>query len=285
MKIGISGNMYNNAYDRWGEERYKKMKEHGFSCMDFGMANTRTVIYTSTEEELKKLMEHEKQLAQEAGIEFSQVHGPWRWPARDFTEEDRAERMEKMKRSIYATSLLGCKYWVVHPIMPYGTDEVDTEDAKKTWELNLSFMGELLKTAKEYGVTICLENMPMHKFSMAKPDAILKFVKIINDENFKICLDTGHVSVFPGLSAGDAVRALGKEIKTLHVHDNKVERDLHLPPYSGIIDWKDFVLALKEIEFDGVFSLETLPPVQYSDGLFEQMCILLCNMSKEILGE
>ncbi len=284
MKIGLSANMYQNAYDRWGEFRYKKLKEHGFSAMDFGMANTDSAIYIASEEELRKMMDNEKHLAEEAEIEISQVHGPWRWPACDLTEEDRKERMEKMKKSIYATYLLGCQNWVIHPIMPYGVEEIDTENAEKTWELNLSFMRELLKTAKGYGVTICLENMPMHKFSIAKPKDILKMVKTINDDNFKICLDTGHVSVFPDLSVGDEVRALGEEIRTLHIHDNRFERDLHLPPFYGEINWADFAKSLKDINYDGVFSLETLPPANLDDDIFEALCIQLYKISDRIIN-
>ena len=104
MNIGISANMYKNAYDRWGEERYKKMKEHGYSSIDFGMADTNSIIYTASQEESDAILLHEKELAEKAGIEISQVHGPWRWPAKDFSEEDRNERMEKMKKSNRATA-------------------------------------------------------------------------------------------------------------------------------------------------------------------------------------
>lgn len=44
------------------------------------------------------------------------------------------------------------------------------------------------------------ENMPFKNFSLSKPCDILRFVKAIDDENFKICLDTGHVAVFEGMS-------------------------------------------------------------------------------------
>ena len=125
------------------------------------------------------LRQTKKKLAAEAGISIHQAHGPWRWPPRDLTAEDRAERMEKMKRSIYIAHLLGCPNWIVHPIMPFGIEDLDTENAAKTWEMNVEFMTELLKTAKEYDVTICLENMPMTKFSMATPEKILEFVRLL----------------------------------------------------------------------------------------------------------
>jgi len=283
MKIGISANMYKNSYDRWGEKRYEKLKEHGFSCLDFGMADTDSILYTSSFEEAKSLLLHEKELTEKAGVEISQVHGPWRWPARDFSPEDRAERMEKMKKSIKLTSILGCKYWIVHPIMPMGVEEDGTEDAKLTWDMNIEFMSELLKTAKEYDITICLENMPMLKFSLAKPVDILRFVKTINDDHFKICLDTGHVSVFEELSVGDEVRRLGDEIKTFHIHDNRFGWDLHLSPFYGRIDWDDFAKSLRDINFKGVFSLETLPPSVFPDDIFEESCIIIAKIAGEII--
>ncbi len=56
---------------------------------------------------------------------------------------------------------------------------------------------------------ICFENMLMREISLATPADILKFVKAINDDNFKICLDIGHVAVFNDLVPGDEVRRLG----------------------------------------------------------------------------
>lgn len=286
MKIGIEANLNDKlGYGRWGDNTYKKLKEHGYSCSDFDMSNTDTWIYNLPQEEADVILLHEKKLAEAAGIEIFQVHGPWRWPAQDFTEADRKERIEKMKISIRAASVLGSKNWVVHPIMPFGVSEIGTDDAKHTWELNLIFMRELLETAKKYEITICLENMPMLDFSMAKPVDILRFVKEINDDNFKICLDTGHVSVFNELSPGNAVRELGDEIRVLHVHDNKHSFDLHLAPYFGIIDWEDFAAALKEINFKGVFSLETLPSKKLPDDIFESMGKSFFNIADNIINK
>lgn len=282
MKIGIMFKPFGNGHARFGADRFLKIKQKGFCAVDYGMADTDAPLYSWDDAELARRMQEEKAAAELAGIEISQVHGPWRWPPQDSTEQLRQERMEKMKRSILATRLIGCKYWVVHPIMPFGIEEAGTEDAPKTWELNVAFMSELLEYAKEQGVTICLENMPMRNFSMAKPAQILKFVKQMNDEHFKICLDTGHVAVFPDLSAGEAVRELGDAIAVLHVHDNLGEKDQHLWPKAGITDWNDFMQALKEINFHGVFSLEVLPSQELDDETFETECVRLYAVAKEL---
>ena len=282
MKIGIEFNIFDSGYLRYGDDKYKKMKEHGFSCIDFNMTSTNTEIYTNPA--ACELLLREKSLADDAGIEIYQAHGPWRSPPKDRTPDDRSERMEKMKKSIYLASLLGCKNWVIHPLMPFGADDTATGNEKGTWDINLRFMKELLVTAKEYGITICLENMPMTLFSMAKPAKILKLVEEIGDENFKICLDTGHMSVFGDLSMPDEVRRLGDKIKVLHIHDNKCGKDLHLMPYFGTIDWTAFARSLKDIGFDGVFSLETKAPSNLPDYLFEKSSILLYEIANEIIN-
>ena len=282
MKIGTEFNIFSSGYCRYGDKKYIKLKEHGFSCIDFNMSNTNTELYTSPASD--ELLLREKSLADNAGIEIYQAHGPWRSPPKDKAAEDRAERMEKMKKSIRMASLLGCKNWVIHPLMPFGADDTATGYEKETWDINLRFMKELLITAKEYGVTVCLENMPMTLFSMAKPESILKFVEETDDENFKICLDTGHASLFDDVSLCDEVRRLGDKIKVIHVHDNKCGKDLHLMPYFGTIDWKAFALALKDIGFDGVFSLETTVPGKLPDPLFEKCSIMLYEIADEIIN-
>lgn len=281
MKIGIAD--INDAQSKWGNEKYKKFKEFGYDAIDYDMSNTDCDIYSYSEDDFEKKLLNDKALANETNTKINQVHGPWRWPPRDFTEADRAERMEKMKKSIRGAKILGCENWVIHPIMPFGVEDIGTGNEQKTWDMNIEFMTELLKYAKENNVIICLENMPMHEFSLATPKRISEFVKTMNDDNFKICLDTGHVSVFPDLSLGDEVRSLNEEIRVFHIHDNMFERDLHLMPYFGIIDWKDFSKSLRDINFDGVFSLEVKIPNELPTEVYEEMHISLVKTARHII--
>ena len=288
MKIGVGLNRFESAqaYSRFGDDCYKKMKSFGFSCVDYNFGNENHIIYTADEATVDAYLLHEKKLAHEAGIEISQTHGPWRWPPRDEQASVRADWLQKMKQAVRATAMLDCKYCVVHPIMPFGIEEINTPEAKLTWELNLQFMRELVKTAELYNVTVCLENMPMTDFSMGTPDSILRFVKEINNEHFKICLDTGHVSVYGSdLNLADEVRKLGDYIKVLHIHDNKYGYDAHLFPGLGWIDWKSFMQALRDIDYKGVFSLETAPSAEWSDEIFSETSISLVKIAKDIINQ
>ena len=283
IKIGISFNPSSCGYGRYGNDKFLKLKQHGYDAVDYCLAHTDIELYSLNENELKEKLNQEKAFAKTAGIKISQIHGPWRYPPQDSTEDERKERLEKMKRAVVISSFLECKYLVIHPIMPCGTDDLQTQKEKETWDLNLAFFKELVAFAKQYDVTICLENMPMIQFSLAKPEQILKFVKEFNDDHMKICLDTGHVSVFPELSIGDEVRRLGDYIKVFHIHDNNGDRDSHLYPTKGIIDWADFSSAVNEIGSDAVLSLETGPSENLEDDAFEKENIEFSNSFRELI--
>jgi sugar phosphate isomerase/epimerase len=78
---------------------------------------------------------------------------------------------------------------------------------------------------------------------------------------------------------------LAEEVRTLHVHDNDGRYDLHLIPHYGVIDWEDFGKALKEVQYQGVFSLETAPnkriPLEAAELIYEAMV----GIAKKIIGE
>ena len=246
MKLGVTVDNFNC----FGKDRFKKMKEYGF---DYGNYVIMDLPEGMTEEEFEAQIMEDKRLADEAGVKIFQIHGPWRHPPRDDTPERRAERLETMKRSIRLTGKMGVKYWVIHPIMPFGTRCEPYPDT--FWQVNLDFFRELLPTAKEAGVVICYENMPMKALSISPPAETLRFIREINDENFKFCLDTGHANVL-GISAGEAVRMAGDDLNCLHIHDNIKSLDLHLFPLMGTLDWKDFCQALVDINYQGVFMME-----------------------------
>jgi len=279
MKIGIESAAY---IDRYGlEEGLEKMKDHGYETVDLqDFVDTNQELFTYDDAHFEEYLKNKRQIIEKAGIEISQVHGPWRWPPQDFEEADRKERFEKMARSIVGTKILGCKNFVIHPIMPFG-DNQDPEP-ERLWEMNYEFFDKLTDIADENDVTICFENMPMTQLSLSTPAQILSFVKTMNRKNFKICLDTGHCAVF-GIQPAKAVREIGNDLlRVLHVHDNNGHGDLHWIPYTGFIDWDDFSNALSEIGFDGSVSLETAVPGKIPAEIREDMEIGLFKMAKRI---
>lgn len=248
MKLGARTDLF----ECFGKDRYKKMKEYGFDYADYVLDG---VLNGKTEEAYEEMILAEKTLADEAGVTIHQVHGHWRFRPHDETEKFRAERAEFMRRSIRLAAKIGCKNWVIHPMMPISM--LDKWDPSVTWDVNVQFFRDLLPYAKEHDVTICFENMPEKGFSMSTVEKTLEFIHLINDDHFQLCLDTGHAAIFGNV--GDAIRLAGKDLRVFHIHDNDGKNDQHWFPGMGVIDWTDFMEALREIEFDGVLSIESGP--------------------------
>ncbi len=263
LKIGIDASSYFSCSSSH-EAAYERMAAHGYECADAQfLCNTEQDIFQMPEAEFEKRMRAERALAESFGLTFSQSHGPWRWPPQDATEADRAERFEKMARSIRGTAYVGAPHFVIHCIMPYGCDSGEAPEIQK--EMNREFFGRLLKVAEEYDVIIDLENLPFPKLPISRTGEVLDFVKSMNTPYMRMCLDTGHCS-FYGDSPADSVRMIGKEyLSTLHIHDNDGPCDRHWEPGRGIIDWADFSRALHEIGYEGVVSLETGVPRDVTD--------------------
>ena len=254
MRTGIEWNP-ENGIDR-AEEELTAIRSLGYDCVDFqSFCHTENMFFSGSAKEIEALLRRVKNAAENAGIGISQTHGPWRWPPRDGTQEERDERFEKMARSLEGTAALGCTDMVIHPIMPFGDNQ--NPDPDRFMEMNLEFFTRLTAKARQVGVTIDFENMPMPVLTLATPHQILEFSKQINSPYFRVCLDTGHCTM-NHVDPGDAVREIGKQyLRVLHVHDNNGVSDFHWLPETGVINWKNFSQALYDIGFDGVFSLET----------------------------
>ena len=279
MKTGITFDKFANGYARYGEKAFEIIKSHGYDCIDYNLMDTDTLFYRDGfEKEIKK----EREKIESAGLKVFQTHGPWRWPPRDGTEDERVERLEKMKKAVISTAIFGAKYMVAHPIMPFGMEDVGSGREDETKRLNLEFWGELARFGETQGVVVCVENMPMPNLSVSTPRDLVELVQKIGSENLGICLDTGHVNVYPELNLGEEVLRIGKLLKTLHVHDNDGVRDSHSHPFTGTVDWKSFTNALIKIGFDGVINLETSPLGDLTGDEFLENGQCLANVAKTL---
>ena len=237
------------------DRMYVRMRELGYNAVDQDLADTNAPCYrdaASMEAHCKVI----RAAAEDAGIEISQVHGPW--PTDDTTAENRAKTLENMRLAVYGCHCLGAPYLIIHPQMPYGWGR--EEDADFALSLTVELMKNLMPDCEKYGVTLCLENMPMTAHRISTMDRIAEAVEMVGHPNAAICFDTGHTNVY-GHDLGDAVRTAGKYLRTLHVHDNDGKADRHQLPWLGSADWNSFTAALAETGFDGVMSLETRGPV------------------------
>ncbi len=278
LKTGIT----NTSYGVYGfEGAIAKISSHGYDCIDYqGFVNIETDFFNLPLDEFKEVLLKEKALFTSHSLSVSQAHAPWRHPVQDATPEGRAMWCEAMKKAIYGTHVLGCHRFVVHPLMPYFDTDKNPDEV---WELNLWFIGELADYAKEYDVTVCVENLPFPKYPLTTVEQVCKLVDALQRENLKVCLDTGHAAIFFGKDVSDAVRFIGNRLEAVHIHDNMGKEDEHLIPGDGIIDWNGFAEALREIGFDKVISLETSAKHSlYPEDVWNNRELMLANIAKDI---
>ena len=253
MKIGTR----NYYIDKYGlEEGARKMAEHGYESIDFNLADTESEYYTARDEDFVKRMYEIRSTLKKNGITVNQIHGPWRAPARDLSDDDRAERFAKMTKAMVMAKHLGAGYMAVHPLMPFGIDSPENPD--EVYSINKRYYSSLANVAEALGVVICLENMPFRSFPLSSSESIRALVKDIDSPYVRMCFDSGHAHIMRE-PLGDTLRAIADVVRILHVHDNDGEDDMHLPPYDGNADISDLAEALYDIGFDGVLSLETSP--------------------------
>lgn len=249
MRTGTSINNFAHRGDK--DAQYARMRELGYDAVHELLDDTRKLWFSDVAE-MEKHCNMVRQAAANQGIEIHQVHGPW--PTDDTSEEKREKVKDYMHRAVYGCHLMGSRYLVVHPQMPYGwrNEEDPAFSRAKTKELLL----DLIPDCEKYGVTVCLENMPMIDHKISPMSQIVDLVAEIDHPLVGICMDTGHCNVF-GDDLGEMVKICAPYLKVLHVHDNDGRRDWHWLPYTGTANWEGFIEALAEVDFQGVISFET----------------------------
>lgn len=280
-KTGIGLGTYESFGDI--EAGFRQMKMHGYDCADYGyFVDDKKGLFSMDDKAFEETLLTYRHAAEAVGIELYQSHGPWRYPPKDATKEDRLERMEKMKRTIRGCEILGCSCMVIHPIMPFGT--ADDGDADELFRINKEFFTELVKTAEGEQVIICLENMPFPNFPLSRPKDIYKLVKDINSPWMKICLDTGHCAA-AGESPAEALKLCGADIKTLHIHDNNGRSDKHWLPFGGVIDWEAFREALSYVPEEVPANLEIKGFANMPNNMKEYFMNGVARIARYLCGE
>ena len=145
----------------------------------------------------------------------------------------RQEAVDEMKRALDLAEYIPFRYCIQHVARSR-----DIPDQRR-WDAAFSSLEHLSLFAKQRGVTLALENTPGE---MATPANLKHFLEQTRLTNVKLCFDTGHAHIEGGVPA--AIGIIRNLVVTTHVHDNNGERDDHLLPYDGTVDWNAMLASL-----------------------------------------
>ena len=139
----------------------------------------------------------------------------------------RLDAVDEIKRTLEVTEKIPCKFLIQH--IGQGRQVADPRklDAAFTSLENLSMF------AKARSVTIALENTPGE---LATPANLRQFIGDTRLTDLRLCFDTGHAHLGDGVLA--SLETMRELVVTAHIHDNHGERDEHLLPHEGNIDWR-----------------------------------------------
>src|SRR5580704_5943386 len=151
----------------------------------------------------------------------------------------RIEAMDELKRAIDVADELPFPRMIFHM---GGTRE--TSDERKR-DAAFSSLEHLILHAKHVGVTICVENTTSE---MGSPAYLRSFIDETRLTGLRINFDIGHANLADGPEGNrisESFEPLREFVASAHIHDNHGEKDEHLPPYEGSIDWATAIELLK----------------------------------------
>jgi sugar phosphate isomerase/epimerase len=207
---------------------------------------------------------HEKEHVKEIGnwfkggqVEFHSMHSPI-YPTHegsrsgapalniiDLEKRNRIEAMDEIKRAIEVAEYAPFRFLVQH------VGRTDEYDDPRKFEAALSSIEHLRAFARPLGVILLVENTPN---DLATPERLKELLKALHYPDLGICFDTGHAHLMS--SVHQAFGVLEDRIRSTHVHDNRRDRDSHLWPGEGNIDWSQTMQALRSAAHSPALLLE-----------------------------
>src|SRR5882724_1447443 len=150
----------------------------------------------------------------------------------------RIEAMDEFKRVIDVADDLPYARLILHM---GGSRE--TADPRKR-DAAFSTLEHLVLHAHHAGVTICVENTISE---MGDPAYLRAFVDETRLTGLRFNFDIGHAHLADGPEEDRIEKSfapLRELVSSVHLHDNHGDKDEHLPPFDGTIDWPSAIKTL-----------------------------------------
>ncbi len=236
MRIGVSSAV---LYPEYSENAMEELIGSGFDVFEF--------FYNCDEEISLPFIEKMKSFCNKAS--FVSIHPYTAFAEGVFFfsayERRTREALEKYKNAFRMARKLGVKYFTFHGDRLLGNAS-ECALADKAAET----LSRLAYTAKEEGITLCLENVSWCKSSN------LDYIRAVSDkvENIGFTLDLKQARRAK-IPYEEYMDAMGKRILNIHISDFDDEHDCLLPG-KGKFNFIKFKKDIEKIEYTGDLLIE-----------------------------
>ncbi len=235
---------YLSVSRRLTPEFLAQVAENGFTALEIFCSQAH-FDYSSKQEiqAMKGMLEHQK-------LQLASLHAPTSKDASAMRESGiplsvcevervrRIEAMDEFKRAIDVAEELPFPRMVMH----MGGSREAADPRKR--DAAFSTLEHLVLHAKHVGVTLCVENTASE---MGQPEYLRAFVDETRLTGLRFNFDIGHAHLSDGEEAERIAKAfepMRELVASVHLHDNHGDKDEHLPPYDGCIDWQNAISVL-----------------------------------------
>ena len=142
--------------------------------------------------------------------------------------------MDEIKRALESAEQIPFQNMIIH------LGERDDTWSPRALEHSLTALEHLRAFANPLGVKLLVENL---QNDVAQPRNLVEILATGHFKDIGVCLDVGHAHLGEGV--GEAARVLKEYLRSTHIHDNQGDKDSHLWPGDGSIDWKETMPALQ----------------------------------------
>ena len=252
MELSICANYLQKTEltDKSAYNMFRLCKEAGFTVVDYSPAG----------ETWEKQVNSLNNASEKVGLPIEQSHAPFNRYAKAPLEDYKV----RLDRAFEAAIRMHNKQIVVHGDdyrIPAG-GEYDAEQAMmEMYELWAPYV----EKATSNGVAVAFETVfednrakdaPPNRFT-SRLNELTGLIDRFDNPLVTCCWDSGHARLaFTREGMPDAMRTLGSRITCTHIHDNYYNKDLHVLPFQGDIDWRVQMATMKEIGYKGNLTLE-----------------------------
>lgn len=165
-------------------------------------------------------------------------------------ETMRADAVRSLKEYLKDAASFGCKYVVLHASdgkIPPETRTARIAAARKS-------LAELAAPLREQHLQLAVELLPYDCLGNTSEELLL-LLEGLPEELFGVCVDLNHGVGKPATPAQN-IRKLRGRILGIHISDNDGNLERHWMPGAGVVDFEEVAAALREINYQGVYTYE-----------------------------